>query len=375
MIPLLGAAINLLVVPLLRIRSKFFIHTVAIASVAVSFLVAAGVLFGLPGFVDDGKMSLIEAYRTGGEPLRQELYTWIHVGSLKLDLAFRLDTLSAVMTMVITFVGTLIHIFSTGYMEHEERYANYFGYLNLFTGSMLILVLGDSLPIMFIGWEGVGLCSYLLIGFWFEKTANADAGRKAFVVNRIGDFAFILGMLLLFFALTQDGSESGLSWGELTNPALANESAGGLYTQSLNSFLNVDWWFTSERLATYAGILLFIGACGKSAQIPLYVWLPDAMAGPTPVSALIHAATMVTAGVYMIARLSVLYMSSTTAMAVVAMTGALTALIAAYYRIRPDRFQKGAGLLHSVAAGVHVCRRRCWGVHRGHLPSGDPRLF
>src|SRR6266540_2491645 len=186
-----------------------------------------------------------------------------------------MDTLSAIMAMTVTFVGFLIHVYSTGYMSHDPRPAAYFGYLNLFTGAMLILVLGDSLPVMFIGWEGVGLCSYLLIGFWFDKEKNANAGRKAFVVNRIGDFAFLLGIFLLFSSV-HTVSFDGL------------REAGTTLARPV--------W--GQPLAVWAGLLLFIGACGKSAQIPLYVWLPDAMAGPTPVSALIHAATMVTAGVY-----------------------------------------------------------------------------
>ncbi|HUH05517.1 MAG TPA: NADH-quinone oxidoreductase subunit L, partial [Kofleriaceae bacterium] len=240
----------------------------------------------------------------------------IWVGDLKIEMAFRMDTLAAVMCLIVTGVGTLIHIYSTGYMATEPRFAAYFGYLNLFTGSMLLLVLGANLPVMFIGWEGVGMCSYLLIGFWFDKEANATAGRKAFIVNRIGDFAFILGMLLLYWGLTKDGGSSSLSFTELSTPA-----AKDMFESTL--------WY-GERFAAFAGILLFIGAAGKSAQIPLYVWLPDAMAGPTPVSALIHAATMVTAGVYMVARMSYLYASSTTAMAIVAGIGALTALAAAF---------------------------------------------
>jgi len=334
--PLIGAAFNLLVVPMLRIRSKFVVHTVAICSVAVSFIVALACIFPIPGLSAD-HATLLDAYnrwREAGSPhdsapaLTRHLWDWITIGSANFKLDFRLDTLSAVMALVVTFVGTLIHIYSTGYMADDERYATYFGYLNLFMGSMLILVLGDSLPVMFIGWEGVGLCSYLLIGFWFQNNDFATAGRKAFVVNRIGDFAFILGMLLLFWALTMDGGSTSLSWKELTSPALAGQ--GGLYTTPLNALRHSHSWIGADHLAAFAGILLFIGACGKSAQIPLYVWLPDAMAGPTPVSALIHAATMVTAGVYMVARLSALYASSTTAMAVVATIGALTAAAAAF---------------------------------------------
>ena len=187
------------------------------------------------------------------------------------------------MILIVTFVGTLIHIYSTGYMAHDPRYAAYFGYLNLFTGAMLILVLAANLPVMFIGWEGVGLCSFLLIGFWYENEDYATAGRKAFVVNRIGDFCFLLGMFLLFWATKDARLRATLDD--------AQPSVGRRTSQ--------PFW-GGERLAAAAGIFLFIGACGKSAQLPLFVWLPDAMAGPTPVSALIHAATMVTAGVYMV---------------------------------------------------------------------------
>jgi NADH-quinone oxidoreductase subunit L len=306
-LPLLGALVNLLIG---RSMSRRFVHAVAVASVAAScavalYLVARPLWQAYAAWHGAGEEARAEVMAG----LHQNLYTWIEVGTLKLDLAFRLDTLSAVMILVVTFVGTLIHIYSTGYMADEPRYAAYFGYLNLFTGSMLILVLGDNLPVMFIGWEGVGVCSYLLIGFWFTNPAYADAGRKAFVVNRIGDFAFLLGMFLLFWAT------GSMSFGDL-------QSAGAV-TAYKTGFMD------AERLAMFAGMLLFIGACGKSAQIPLYVWLPDAMAGPTPVSALIHAATMVTAGVYMVARMSFLYAHSTTAMAIVAGVGALTALFAA----------------------------------------------
>ena len=303
-LPLAGAAFNLLFGRQMERRT---VHMVAVMSVAAAFVYAA-YLVGGPLW------HLFQAWRQGGQTetmpgIGNVVFTWIEVGRLKIDLAFRLDTLSAVMVLTVTFVGLLIHIYSTGYMSEEPRYAAYFGYLNLFTGAMLILVLADSLPVMFIGWEGVGLCSYLLIGFWFTEDAFAYAGRKAFVVNRIGDFAFLLGMCLLFWAT-----------GTLN---FADYQTGDAIAQFQGAYVGGD------RLAMFAGVLLFIGACGKSAQIPLYVWLPDAMAGPTPVSALIHAATMVTAGVYMVARMSFLYAHSTTAMAVVAGVGALTALFAA----------------------------------------------
>jgi NADH-quinone oxidoreductase subunit L len=306
-LPLLGALINL---TLGRRLAKSTIHTIAIASVAGAFGLSAYLVFG----------PLLQEFHAGrgGIGITQVAYTWIEVGSFKAQLAFRLDTLSAVMILIVTFVGALIHVYSTGYMAHDPRYSAFFGYLNLFTGSMLILVLAANMPVMFIGWEGVGLCSFLLIGFWYENDAFASAGRKAFVVNRIGDFAFLLGMFLLFWATK--GIDLG-DGGSLDFASLKNPAVGAAYVQG---------FWGGERLAAAAAILLFIGACGKSAQLPLFVWLPDAMAGPTPVSALIHAATMVTAGVYMVCRLSFLYAASTTALIVVATVGLLTALAAAF---------------------------------------------
>jgi NADH-quinone oxidoreductase subunit L len=238
--------------------------------------------------------------------IEQTLYTWIASGDFVLDLTLRVDPLAAVMILVITGIGSLIHIYSTAYMHEESdpEYARYFSYLNLFAFFMLVLVLGANFLVLFVGWEGVGLCSYLLIGFWFEKKSAADAGKKAFVVNRIGDYAFILGTLLLF-----------VRFGTLDFQRIASAVAP-LATDSGFGLLSV------------ATLLLFIGATGKSAQIPLYVWLPDAMEGPTPVSALIHAATMVTAGVYMIGRNAVLFSHAPETMAVVAVIGAATALMA-----------------------------------------------
>jgi NADH-quinone oxidoreductase subunit L len=236
----------------------------------------------------------------------QTLYTWLASGDFTLPLAFRLDPLSAVMILVVTGIGSLIHIYSTAYMHDEvdSEFARYFSYLNLFAAFMLVLVLGSSFPVMFVGWEGVGLCSYLLIGFWFKKQSASDAGKKAFVVNRIGDYAFILGMLAIFVHF---GTLDFRGVAEAVAP-LAPEASFGIIS--------------------IATLLLFIGATGKSAQIPLYTWLPDAMEGPTPVSALIHAATMVTAGVYMIGRNAVLFSHAPETMAIVAVIGASTALMA-----------------------------------------------
>jgi NADH-quinone oxidoreductase subunit L len=249
-----------------------------------------------------------------GSALHFTLWRWIEAGRFHADFGLRVDALSAVMVMVVTGVGSFIHLYSAGYMAHDDDFARYFTYLNLFAFSMLILVLADNLLMMFVGWEGVGLCSYLLIGFWYTNPQFAYNGRKAFIVNRIGDAGFVLGMLTIVAALAKHGVWT-LNFVQLHHHAAL--LGGGA--------------------ATAAGLLLFVGATGKSAQIPLYVWLPDAMVGPTPVSALIHAATMVTAGVYMIARLNFLYVLGPDAMYVVAIIGAVTAVYAATIAIvQPD---------------------------------------
>jgi len=239
-----------------------------------------------------------------GAALHDRVYEWIVAGPFHADVAFRFDALTAVMTLVVTGVGFLIHVYSVGYMHGDAGFARFFAYLNLFTTAMLILVLADNLLLLFVGWEGVGLCSYLLIGFWYEKPENAAAGKKAFLVNRIGDAGFLLGLFLIVWTLGTHGIWS-------------------LDVTAIEEHLNV-----LAPVALPVCLLLFVGATGKSAQIPLYVWLPDAMAGPTPVSALIHAATMVTAGVYMIARLHALYALAPAALTVVATIGAATALFA-----------------------------------------------
>jgi NADH-quinone oxidoreductase subunit L len=236
-------------------------------------------------------------------PFVQRYFSWMPVGELQIDAAFQLDQLSMLMVLVVTGVGSLIHIFSVGYMREDPGYPRYFAYLNLFVFFMLVLVLGANYPVLFVGWEGVGLCSYLLIGFWFSEKANADAGKKAFIVNRIGDFGFLVAMFLLFANL------GTLDFGGVNAGAATMEPGGALITAIC--------------------LFLFLGCTGKSAQIPLYTWLPDAMAGPTPVSALIHAATMVTAGVYLVARSSVLFALAPVASLTVVMVGALTAVVAA----------------------------------------------
>jgi NADH-quinone oxidoreductase subunit L len=249
------------------------------------------------------------------QTLVETLWTWLPGGAVEtaqgaapfgIDWAYQVDPLSSVMILVVTFVGLLIHIYSTGYMAHDPGYARYMSYLNLFMFAMLTLVLGANYAVLFVGWEGVGLCSYLLIGFWFEKQSASDAGKKAFIVNRIGDAGFLLGMFLIFVTFESLDFRTVFA-------AAAHQPIEHAWTGTM----------------TLIGILLFVGACGKSAQLPLYVWLPDAMEGPTPVSALIHAATMVTAGVYMVARSSAIYAHAPNALFVVGVVGALTAIFAA----------------------------------------------
>ncbi len=266
-----------------------------IGSFVVSFLVIHGIGTGGPDIV----------HHTA--PARQVVFTWLPSGDLQIPFELYLDRLSAVMILVVTGIGSLIHVYSVGYMHEETdgEYARYFSYLNLFASFMLVLVLGANFPVMFVGWEGVGLCSYLLIGFWFRKQSAADAGKKAFVVNRIGDFGFVVAMLLLF-----------ATFGTLD----FQEVATAVSTRAPET--------AAMGVLTVATLLLFLGATGKSAQIPLYVWLPDAMEGPTPVSALIHAATMVTAGVYMIGRNAVIFTHAPMTLAVVAGIGVATALLA-----------------------------------------------
>ena len=303
LLPALGAAINGFRAfwwPLTP-KNRAMTNAVAVGSTALSALLAAYNVFT---YVSHGTEHAWQyAY-----------YTWIPAGigqvaggfisNFAIDFAFRLDPLSCTMLLIVTWVGCLIHIYATGYMSHDTGYTRFFTYLNLFMFMMLLLVLGANYIVMFVGWEGVGLCSYLLIGFYYDKNFAADAGKKAFIANRVGDFGFVLGIFLIFN--TFGTSDYGRVFAQVS--AHGHAYAG---------------------IATAICLLLFVGACGKSAQIPLYVWLPDAMAGPTPVSALIHAATMVTAGVYMVVRSNILFRLSPTAMGVVAIIGAITAIFAA----------------------------------------------
>jgi NADH-quinone oxidoreductase subunit L len=280
-----------------RKASKAFVNTVALGSVLLSLAWVVKTLLALGAM----ETSYVERY-----------YTWFQSGTLNVGVDLAVDRLTAVMLLVVTGVGSLIHIYAVGYMAHEGGYYRFFAYLNLFMFFMLILVLGANFLLLFVGWEGVGLCSYLLIGFYFLKKSATDAGKKAFIVNRIGDFGFSLAMLLI--VITFGSLDFGVVF-----PQVASKPEGVL---------------------TLIGLLLLVGACGKSAQIPLHVWLPDAMEGPTPVSALIHAATMVTAGVYMVARSAAIYQHAPAAQEVVAYIGLATAVFAATIGLAQNDIKK-----------------------------------
>ena len=308
-LPLAGAALNGVVAAAAarfgRAVPRYFSAAVACAGPTIAFLLAVGVFRGMTAVPAEERLVVAELFR------------WIDVGNLTVYLRLLADPLSIVMVLVVTGIGGLIHFYSIGYMAEDRCHTRYFSYLNLFLFFMLLLVLGDSLLTLFVGWEGVGLCSYLLIGFWFEDREKARAGKKAFIVNRVGDFGFLLGMLLIATWLGRSG-EATLVVRDIA--MRMHELPPGV----------IEW----------AALLLFVGATGKSAQIPLYIWLPDAMAGPTPVSALIHAATMVTAGVYMIARMSFLFEMAPVASAVVILVGAGTAIFAAVIGIAQTDIKK-----------------------------------
>jgi len=291
--PLIGFLINGLLIGRLP---KPLISLIGCGSVGLSFLLSCSLFFELKALAPEAR------------EITQTLFTWISVGQspdqFHVSIGYLLDPLSAIMILVVTGVGFLIHVYSIGYMAHDKGYGRYFAYMNLFAFAMLTLVLADNFLFLFVGWEGVGLCSYLLIGFWYEKKSASDAGKKAFIVNRIGDFGFLIGVFIIFWSVK--------SLDFVTVAARAPEV-----------------FIFGGGLVTAACLMLFLGAIGKSAQLPLYVWLPDAMEGPTPVSALIHAATMVTAGVYLLARTNAIFIMAPDALMVVAVIGALTALFAA----------------------------------------------
>ncbi|WP_243374324.1 NADH-quinone oxidoreductase subunit L [Geotalea sp. SG265] len=292
--PLIGVVINGLFGK--SIKNEKIIGGIGSLMVFGSFLVACSILFRLLSLPSEERLYELN------------VFTWIQSGTFKADIGFLIDPLSALMIMVVTGVGFLIHLYSIGYMHGEEGFYRYFTYLNLFTFSMLLLVLGNNLLLMFVGWEGVGLCSYLLIGYYFHKKSAGDAGKKAFVMNRVGDFGFLLGVFTLFWFLGQNYNIWTINFVELSKASHLLPVGG---------------------IVTIITLCFFLGATGKSAQIPLYTWLPDAMEGPTPVSALIHAATMVTAGVYMIGRMNFIFIKAPETMLVIACIGAATAIFAA----------------------------------------------
>jgi len=297
LLPLAGAVLNGIVplfIPGLR-QKEGLIGSLGTAMVVIPFVLA---LYLFVTFA--------------GEPVIVTMFTWMAAGDLNVSFAYRVDELSLIMTLIVTGVGGVIHLYSNGYMHGDPSFWRFFSYLNLFIFMMLNLVLGNNLPVLFLGWEGVGLCSYLLIGFWYENLNNSAAANKAFIMNRIGDFAFLLAMFILFRELGSLDFDVILTQG----PAMSQTS--------------INW----------VVFLLFFASTGKSAQIPLYTWLPDAMAGPTPVSALIHAATMVTSGLYLLARLSVIVLSAPVIMALIAIMGALTALVAATIAITQNDIKK-----------------------------------
>jgi NADH-quinone oxidoreductase subunit L len=315
--PMLGAVLNGIGGCFFKV-DRSIVKAIAVGSVALSFGCAVYAFISLLGVHGEH----------GDGALTRQVYEWfsveVYAGRIApVNVRFTMDALSGIMTVMVTGIGLLIHIYSLGYMSEEPSLARFLAYLNLFMASMLILVLASNLPLMFVGWEGVGLCSYLLIGFWFENSDYAAAGKKAFIVNRIGDFGVLLGMFILL------GATGSFEFQDI------NRQAATL-PQTFNSGL----LSLPISVATLASLFLFLGCTGKSAQLPLYVWLPDAMAGPTPVSALIHAATMVTSGVYLCCRLSPVFAQSPTAMAVIAVTGTLTALIAASIALVQNQLKK-----------------------------------
>ncbi|MGB7069216.1 MAG: NADH-quinone oxidoreductase subunit L [Pyrinomonadaceae bacterium] len=322
--PLAGALINWLIGG--RLKNESFSGLVACGSIAVSMIVAFMIAFGI-GTPHVGALVAPE-----GKPVLDHLWTWINVGGFRADFGLGMDRLSGIYACFVTFVGLLIHIFATGYMRGDKGFYRFFAYLNLFMFSMLTLILADNFLLMFVGWEGVGLCSYLLIGYYLKKDEAREAAKKAFVMNRIGDWGVLIGIFLIF---TLTGS---ISFYDKTVDGTPVASALNIFAQ-----MSADPFTLGSIVAggiTSVAVLLFIGATGKSAQIPLFTWLPDAMAGPTPVSALIHAATMVTAGVYMVVRCNAIYQNAPTAMFIVAIIGCATAIFAATIGLAQNDIKK-----------------------------------
>jgi NADH-quinone oxidoreductase subunit L len=320
--PLLGAVINWLIGG--RLKSELFSGVVACTTIGISTVVAFMIAFGI-GTPHEGAL-------VGTRPILDHIWTWIAVGGFRADFALGIDRLSGIYVCFVTFVGLLIHIFATGYMHGDKSFYRFFAYLNLFMFSMLTLILADNFLLMFVGWEGVGLCSYLLIGYYIKRDEARRAAKKAFVMNRIGDWGVLMGVFLIF---SMTGSIS--FYDKTVNGVNVASSINILSAMAADPF---TWGALVAGGITSIAILLFIGATGKSAQIPLFTWLPDAMAGPTPVSALIHAATMVTAGVYLVVRCNGIYQNAPTAMFIVAIIGAATAIFAATIGLAQNDIKK-----------------------------------
>ena len=322
--PLAGAVVNWLIGG--RLKNEQFSGIVACGTIAVSTIVAFMIAFGI-GTSHEGAL-----FAKDNQPVLDHIWTWINVGGFRADFALGMDRLSGIYALFVTFVGLLIHIFATGYMHGDKGFYRFFAYMNLFMFSMLTLVLADNFLLMFVGWEGVGLCSYLLIGYYLKKDEAREAAKKAFVMNRIGDWGVLIGIFLIFtltgtisfYDKSVDGVQIASALGKFAEMAQEPFALGAIVAGGITS----------------VAVLLFIGATGKSAQIPLFTWLPDAMAGPTPVSALIHAATMVTAGVYMVVRCNAIFQNAPTAMFIVAIIGAATAIFAATIGLAQNDIKK-----------------------------------
>ena len=338
--PLIGFLINGLFGK--KIKNEAVIGGIGTLMIFLSFLVSCGILMQMIGLPPEQRV------------FEKVVFPWIHSGNFKADMAFLLDPLSCVMIMVVTGVGSLIHLYSIGYMHGEEGFYRFFAYLNLFCMSMLLLVLGSNMLVMFIGWEGVGLCSYLLIGYYFHKKSAGDAAKKAFVMNRVGDFGFLIGLFTLYWWF---GSNHNI------------------WTVNFVEIKAASHLLPYGGVVTIATLCFFVGATGKSAQIPLFTWLPDAMEGPTPVSALIHAATMVTAGVYMIGRMSFVFIKSPETMMVIAVSRCRNRDLCRHHRYGTKRYQASTCLFNRIPARFHVPGDGCRRIQCRYLPPDDPRLL
>ena len=338
-LPLVGFLINGIFGS--KIKNEKLIGAIGSGVIGISFLIALGAFFETLGLPVDQRQKIVT------------LFSWLTVGNLDVSFAYQVDQLSLVMSLIVTGVGFLIHVYSIGYMHGDKSFWRFFTYLNLFIFAMMNLILADNFVLLFLGWEGVGLCSYLLIGFWydrkFEKSTTSDAAKKAFVVNRIGDFGFLLGMFLIYMTF------GSLNFNEVFSRAVSFD--------------------VSTATFGFIAIFLFIGATGKSAQIPLFVWLPDAMAGPTPVSALIHAATMVTAGVYMVARTSIIFASAPDILMVVAIIGALTAFFAATIGIVQNDIKKVLAYSTVSQLGYMFLAMGMGAFSARNISCNDARIF